>query len=163
MILPLTLIAIAGVAEHFKDLSEEGKLRGYWDKNHEPMMLWPTWNDDPDGGGQGWVDELCPIEELHEDSRRWGEDLWWKAHWLQGGVWEYIPVWIRQYLSFRDGWHLLKFISLNGWAAGTTLIWSPYVDYTWYGYEFPAFWGVFISVRLAFSLPETILRKIRKT
>ena len=32
----LLLIVIAGIAEHYKDLSEEGKLKGYWDKNYMP-------------------------------------------------------------------------------------------------------------------------------
>ena len=106
----LLLIVIAGIAEHYKDLSEEGKLKGYWDKNHKPQ-----------------------------------HPLWWKVHWLYGGDWDKIPVWIRQYLSFRDGWHLLKFISLNSFAVAVVLL----AGLPWWWY---------LVIRFAFSSPETILR-----
>ena len=127
----LLLLVIAGIAEHYKDLSEEGKLDGYWDKNHKPMIyqqgLWR----------EATVGDYYMI---------WGGDsLWWKVHWLQGGLWDKIPVWIRQYLSFRDGWHLLKFVSLNSFALGIVLL-----------AEFPWWW--FLIIRACFSLPETILR-----
>jgi hypothetical protein len=116
----LILIVIAGIAEHYKDLSEEGKLKGYWDKNYMP----------------DWV-----TGHSLENSQ-----FWWKVHWLQGGIWNEIPVWVRQYLSFRDGWHLLKFVSLNSFALGIVLLTnSP--------------WWWFIIIRSCFSLPETILRK----
>lgn len=115
----LLLIVIAGIAEHFKDLSEEGKLYGYWSKNYLPDWL----NGD----------------SLEDHS------LWWKVHWLQGGVWQYIPVCIRQYLSFRDGWHLLKFISLNSFAVAVVLL----AGLPWWWY---------LVIRFAFSFPETVLR-----
>ena len=105
----LLLIVIAGIAEHYKDLSEEGKLKGYWDKNHNSTVGY------------------------------------WKVGWLQDGVWEYIPVWIRQYLSFRDGWHLLKFISLNSFAVAVVLL----AGLPWWWY---------LVIRFAFSFPETVLR-----
>lgn len=136
----LLLIVIAGIAEHYKDLSEEGKLGGYWDKNHMPYEEWfrakglaPTDGEDKRNKRKTW---------------RGVRALWWKVHWLQGGVWEYIPVWIRQYLSFRDGWHLLKFVSLNSFALGVVLL-SGYLVGTWW-------W--FVIIRACFSLPETILR-----
>ena len=40
----LILIFLAGVAEFFKDLSEEGKLKGYWDK-HKMVSLSTDWSD----------------------------------------------------------------------------------------------------------------------
>lgn len=105
----LLLIVIAGIAEHFKDLSEEGKLKGYWDKNHNSTVGY------------------------------------WKVGWLQGPKWDWIPVWIRQYLSFRDGWHLLKFISLNSFAVAVVLL----AGLPWWWY---------LVIRFAFSFPETVLR-----
>lgn len=115
----LLLIVTAGIAEHYKDLSEEGKLDGYWSKNYIP----------------DWV---------HGPSLE-NYSLWWKVHWLQGPKWDWIPVWIRQYLSFRDGWHLLKFISLNSFAVAVVLL----AGLPW--------WWYFV-IRFAFSTPETILR-----
>jgi len=113
----LSLIVIAGIAEHFKDLSEEGKIKKpYWMKGY-----------------------------IHPDMSN--DDLWWKVGWMQGGIWDKIPVWVRQYLSFRDGWHLLKFVSLNFFALGVVVLFS--VEWWW-----------FIVVRFAFSSPETILRKL---
>ena len=127
----LLLIVIAGIAEHYKDLSEEGKLDGYWDKNHKPMIY-----------QQG----LWRVATVGDYYMIWGGDsLWWKVNWLQGPKWDWIPVWIRQYLSFRDGWHLLKFVSLNSFALGVVLL-----------AEFPWWW--FLIIRTCFSLPETILR-----
>lgn len=127
----LLLIVIAGIAEHFKDLSEEGKLNGYWDKNHRPMIK----------ALNGWHEAT-----LGDNQIIWGaEVLWWKVHWLQGGVWRYIPVWIRQYLSFRDGWHLLKFTSLNSFAVAVVLL----AGLPWWWY---------LVIRFAFSFPETALR-----
>jgi len=113
----LSLIVIAGIAEHFKDLSEEGKIKKpYWMKGYIP----PNTSNN---------------------------DLWWKVGWMQGGIWDKIPVWIRQYVSFRDGWHLLKFISLNFFALGVVVLFS--VKWWW-----------FIVLRFTFSSPETILRKL---
>jgi hypothetical protein len=123
----LILIFLAGVAEFFKDLSEEGKLKGYWDKNHKPMFH----------VGHKWR------EAVFDD----GLLDWWRFHWLQGGVWDYIPVWIRQYLAFRDGWHLLKFLSLNLFAVGICIT-----------FGLPWYW-CFI-MRVLFSTPETIGRII---
>lgn len=113
----LSLIVIAGIAEHFKDLSEEGKIKKpYWMKGYIP----PNTSNN---------------------------DLWWKVGWMQGGIWDKIPVWVRQYVSFRDGWHLLKFVSLNFFALGVVVLFS-------------AEWWWFIVLRFAFSSPETILRKL---
>ena len=113
----LSLIVIAGIAEHFKDLSEEGKIKKpYWMKGYIP----PNTSNN---------------------------DLWWKVGWMQGGIWDKIPVWVRQYVSFRDGWHLLKFISLNFFALGVVVLFS--VKWWW-----------FIVLRFTFSSPETILRKL---
>jgi hypothetical protein len=146
----LLLIVIAGIAEHFKDLSEEGKLEGYWDKNHPP-----NYYACDETCGCGWFEKTH-----HKDwysARAWtnqkkdwlkAEALWWKVHWLQGPKWDWIPVWIRQYLSFRDGWHLLKFVSLNFFALGVVILFS--VKWWW-----------FIVLRFAFSSPETILRKLK--
>lgn len=139
----LILLVIAGIAEHYKDLSEEGKLKGYWDKNHQPMIYihhegkWTWFKTDY------WY-------KTYIKSGTWltsyANPKWWKVHWLQGPKWNWMPVWIRQYLSFRDGWHLLKFISLNSFALGIVLLTnSP--------------WWWFILIRSCFSLPETILRK----
>ena len=114
----LSLIVIAGIAEHFKDLSEEGKIKKpYWMKGYIP----PNTSNN---------------------------DLWWKVGWMQGGIWDKIPVWVRQYVSFRDGWHLLKFVSLNFFALGVVVLFS-------------AEWWWFIVLRFAFSSPETILRKLK--
>ena len=114
----LSLIVIAGIAEHFKDLSEEGKIKKpYWMKGYIP----PNTSNN---------------------------DLWWKVGWMQGGIWDKIPVWVRQYVSFRDGWHLLKFVSLNFFALGVVVLFS--VKWWW-----------FIVLRFAFSSPETILRKLK--
>jgi len=127
----LVFLVIAGIAEHFKDLSEEGKLSGYWDKNHTPMI---------------YVKGVWRKAELGDYYMIWsGDSLWWKVHWLQGGLWDIIPVCIRQYVSFRDGWHLLKFVSLNFGSIGVVVL-------------FGANWWWFIVLRFAFSLPETILR-----
>ena len=127
----LILIFLAGVAEFFKDLSEEGKLQGYWDKNHEPMVkingVWHTTH-------------ILP-RNTQEKVR------WWRTHWLEGGVWDYIPVWIRQYLAFRDGWHLLKFLSLNLFAVGICI-------------TFGLWWYWYFIIRVLFSTPETIGRII---
>lgn len=143
--LSIVLIFLAGVAEHFKDLSAEGKLKGYWDKNHKPMIKVSS----------GWR-----IATWGDYYMIWGgESLWWRAHWLQGGVWDKIPVWIRQYLSFRDGWHLLKFFSVNLWAMGVAVL---FAGDSFTGTPPPyGFLVEFIIVRLAFSLPETILRPIK--
>ena len=134
----LLLIVIAGIAEHFKDLSEEGKLKGYWDKNHPPMTFTKYLHD-----------KNCFVLV---DSTAWQRSqliimktLWWRVHWLQGPKWDWIPVWIRQYLSFRDGWHLLKFISLNSFAVAVVLL----AGLPWWWY---------LAIRFAFSSPETILR-----
>lgn len=148
------LVLLAGVAEHYKDLSDEGKLSGYWDKDHKPMI--------PYSHGV-W-------EEANYDIQR---ACWWKVHWLQGGVsnlfpnydwkyapfigdwdwllfdiWDDVPVWIRNYLPFRDGWHLLKFFSLNLFAIGVVLIFNT--EWWWY-----------FVLRALFSTPETILRLFR--
>ena len=113
----LSLMVIAGIAEHFKDLSEEGKIKKpYWMKGYIP----PNTSNN---------------------------DLWWKVGWMQGGIWDKIPVWVRQYVSFRDGWHLLKFVSLNFFALGVVVLFS-------------AEWWWFMVLRFAFSSPETILRKL---
>lgn len=133
--LGLLLIVIAGIAEHFKDLSEEGKLEGYWDKQHQPMV---------NMNGE-WYSTKYLCYNMDDAVN----NFWWKVHWLQGGVWQYIPVWIRQYLSFRDGWHLLKFFSLNLSAIGIVVLFS-------------AQWWWFFVLRFAFSTPETILRLFRK-
>ena len=134
----LLLIVIAGIAEHYKDLSEEGKLKGYWDKNH-PANFLTVDTDDP-----RWLHFSFFPKEKHQ----WIIEYWWKVHCLQGGVWDKIPVWIRQYLSFRDGWHLLKFISLNSFAVAVVLL-----------AQLPWWW--FFVLRFAFSTPETILRLLR--
>jgi len=137
----LYLIVVAGIAEHYKDLSEEGKLSGYWGKNQKPLRLYSIRRNPkfPFLRERVWEEELTPF----------GQQLWWKVHWLQGGLWDKIPVWIRQYLAFRDGWHLLKFISLNSFAIAVVLL-----------AELPWWW--YIIIRSAFSLPETILREARK-
>ena len=135
IIVGITLVVVAGIAEHFKDLSEEGKLSGYWNKNHPPMIY------------QRGLWRKATIGDYFMTSG--GDSLWWKVHWLQGGLWDNIPVWIRQYLAFRDGWHLLKFISLNSFAIAVVLL-----------AELPWWW--YIIIRSAFSLPETILREARK-
>jgi hypothetical protein len=132
----LLLIVLAGIAEHYKDLSEEGKLGGYWDKNHLPYGEWFR------------AKGLAPTDEGDIKTWRDARALWWKVHWLQGGVWDYIPVWIRQYLSFRDGWHLLKFVSLNSFAVAVVMLSG-----------LPWWW--FLIIRSCFSLPETILRRYK--
>ena len=134
----LLLIVIAGIAEHFKDLSEEGKLKGYWDKHYI-----------------GWYHDgakcFLPIRSFPSDTeplkalRHQEEAYFWKVGWLQSDFWEYIPIWIRQYLSFRDGWHLLKFISLNSFAVAVVLL----AELSWWWY---------LAIRFAFSFPETALR-----
>jgi len=135
----LSLIVIAGIAEHFKDLSEEGKLKGYWDKNYPPRVKM---------NGE-WFTVKYLYHSMGDDFKITpANNLWWKVGWLQDGVWNYIPVWIRQYLSFRDGWHLLKFVSLNFFALGVVVLFS-------------AEWWWFIVLRFAFSSPETILRKLK--
>lgn len=126
----LLLIFLAGVAEFFKDLSEEGKLSGYWDKHHRPQFFWPVQPTQ-------WVDAYVPYEL----------EYWWRVHWLQGPKWDWLPVWIRQYLAFRDGWHLLKFFSLNLFAVGVVLL----AGLPW--------WWYFI-IRTLFSAPETVGRII---
>lgn len=139
----LILIFLAGVAEFFKDLSEEGKLKGYWDKNHKPMI----------NRGGTWREAT-----LGDYYRIWdGNSLWWRVHWLQGGVWHYIPVWIRQYLAFRDGWHLKKFLSLTLGTAG-------YLTFAVYWNELGEgllHWGLgWLICRTGFSVPETIGRMV---
>jgi hypothetical protein len=131
---------IAGVAEHFKDLSAEGKLKGYWDKNHVAKLAITV-----KGGKyvQSWV--RLPNKEWGAQMNKIYSDLFWVKGWLQGGIWDKVPVFIRQYLSFRDGWHLLKFISLTSFACGVVVF---------AGVE----WWWFLIIRTAFSLPETILR-----
>lgn len=121
--LGISLIVLAGVAEHYKDLSEEGKLKKYpyWDKNYMPDLLWGFRFDD--------------------------QQKWWKSGWLVKYKW--LPTWIGQYLSFRDGWHLLKFCSLNLYAVGIVILFSTQ-------------WWWFLIIRTAFSLPETILRFYEK-
>ena len=140
----ILLIILAGIAEHFKDLSEEGKLSGYWDKNHKPKYY--HW-----GLEQfrffGYDDGI--IVNLSKETTEKYLKLWWDVHWLQGDLWDKIPVWIRQYLAFRDGWHLLKFFSLNLFAVGIVVLFS--VNWWW-----------FFILRFAFSLPETIFRKYLK-
>ena len=131
----LLLIVIAGIAEHYKDLSEEGKLDGYWSKNHEPKFI----------HNKEWHTTRWGFYNLNDFNITSAMRLWWKVHWLQGGIWEYIPVWIRQYLSFRDGWHLLKFISLNSFAVAVVLL----AGLPWWWY---------LVIRVAFSFPETFLR-----
>lgn len=131
----LLLIVIAGIAEHFKDLSEEGKLKGYWDKQHQPMV---------NMNGE-WYSTKYLCYNMDGFRLSAANNLWWKVHWLQGGIWQYIPVWIRQYLSFRDGWHLLKFISLNSFAVAVVLL----AGLPWWWY---------LVIRFAFSFPETVLR-----
>ena len=135
----LILLVIAGIAEHYKDLSEEGKLDGYWDKNHPANFL--TAAHLKDANRPQWLH----FSFFSRETQQWIIEYWWKVHWLQGGLWDKIPVWIRQYLSFRDGWHLLKFVSLNSFALGIVLL-----------AEFPWWW--FLIIRACFSLPETILR-----
>lgn len=135
----LLLIVIAGIAEHYKDLSEEGKLEGYWDKNH-PANFLTIDTDDP-----RWLH----FSFFPKENQQWIIEYWWKVHWLQGPNWNWLPVWIRQYLSFRDGWHLLKFFSLNLSAIGIVVLFS-------------AQWWWFFVLRFAFSTPETILRLFRK-
>ena len=135
----LLLIVIAGIAEHFKDLSEEGKLKGYWDKQHQPMV---------NMNGE-WYSTKYLCYNMDGFRLSSANNLWWKVHWLQGPKWDWIPVWIRQYLSFRDGWHLLKFVSLNFFALGVVVLFS--VEWWW-----------FFILRFAFSTPETILRRFCK-
>lgn len=154
LITGLLLIVAAGCAEHFKDLSEEGKLSGYWDKHHRPQFFWPVQPTQ-------WVDAYVPYEL----------EYWWRVHWLQGPRWDWLPVWIREYLSFRDGWHLLKFASLTLSTLGYILTaWG--VFWVWKGW-FPEFdsasvWFAhycaltFLVCRVCFSSPETILRKVRR-
>ena len=146
------LITIAGVAEHFKDLSSGGKLKGYWDKNHEPMY-WAC----------GWHRTQTFTNPLRDRA----ESLWWKVHLLQGPRWRWIPVGIRQYISFRDGWHLLKFISVNTWALAIGILIHQLVSATgasfnWCGYDMPAWIYFYLGTRLCFSLPETVLRILIK-
>lgn len=160
LITGLLLIVAAGCAEHFKDLSEEGKLSGYWDKNHPPMfrLFGPL-----DGlFAWRWVEAWPGSNAL---------ELWWRVHWLQGPGWKLLPVWIRKYLSFRDGWHLLKFTSLTLSTLGYILTaWGVFS--VWKGW-FPEFdsasvWFAhycaltFLVCRVCFSSPETILRKVRR-
>ena len=139
----LILIFLAGVAELFKDLSEEGKLKGYWDK-HKMVSLSTDWSD-PDNPRYVWTE--LPYEEWGVDMNKEEQSYFWKVGWLQGGVWDYIPVWIRQYLAFRDGWHLLKFLSLNLFAVGIYITFGL----SWYWY---------FIIRVLFSTPETIGRII---
>lgn len=137
IIVGITLVVVAGIAEHFKDLSEEGKLSGYWGKNQKPLRLYSIRRNPkfPFLRERVWEEELTPF----------GQQLWWKVHWLQGGLWDKIPVFIRQYLSFRDGWHFLKFLSLNFLTLGAVILY----DGEW--------WWFFI-VRFAFSSQETLFR-----
>ncbi len=139
----LILIFLAGVAEFFKDLSEEGKLKGYWDK-HKMVSLSTDWSDP---GNPRYVWTELPYEEWGVDMNKEEQSYFWKVGWLQGGVWDYIPVWIRQYLAFRDGWHLLKFLSLNLFAVGICITFGL----SWYWY---------FIIRVLFSTPETIGRII---
>lgn len=146
----LILIFLAGVAEFFKDLSEEGKLKGYWDKNHEPMFRdYFEWVTVDSFGDQSSIASGVIRGQFREK--------WWRVHWLQGGVWDYIPVWIRQYLAFRDGWHLKKFLSLTLGTAG-------YLTFALYWNELGEgllHWGIgWLICRTAFSSPETIGRII---
>lgn len=145
----LILIFLAGVAEFFKDLSEEGKLKGYWDKNHKPRFL----------HGKEWHTTRWGFYNLEYFSITSTIKLWWRVHWLQGGVWDYIPVWIRQYLAFRDGWHLKKFLSLTLGTAGC-LTFAVYWNELGQGL---LHWGIgWLICRTAFSIPETIGRWIGK-
>lgn len=137
----IALIVFAGIAEHLKDLSEEGKLSGYWDKNHKPMRLYSV--------SRRYDFNFLLKRTWESEYTEYGQQIWWKVHWLQGGAWNFIPFQIRQYLSFRDGWHLLKFISLNFYAIGILLIFSA--DWWWY-----------FILRFAFSTPESILRFLRR-
>ena len=131
----LLLIVIAGIAEHYKDLSGEGKLKRYWDKNYPPRVKM---------NGE-WFTVKYLYHSMGDDFKITpANNLWWKVHWLQGPKWDWMPVWIRQYLSFRDGWHLLKFISLNSFAVAVVLL----AQLPW--------WWYFI-IRTAFSLLKTLL------
>ena len=129
--LGISLIVLAGVAEHYKDLSEEGKLKKhpYWDKNYLP--------------------DFNPLQLKYIPPSYFKDQqaLWWKSGWLMKYKW--LPTWIGQYLSFRDGWHLLKFCSLNLYVVGIVVLFSTQ-------------WWWFLILRTAFSLPETILRFSRK-
>lgn len=155
MITALILIFLAGVAEFFKDLSEEGKLKGYWDKNHRPQV-WAMRRGGYDITGEviihdpEWTQTLYPEEN----------EFWWKVHWLQGPKWDWIPVWIRQYLAFRDGWHLLKFFSVNLWALAIGVLASPESEASIYGVDIPVWLFVYVVIRLVFSAPETLGRII---
>jgi hypothetical protein len=140
ILLGILLIVFAGIAEHFKDLSEEGKLNGFWDKNHKPMRLYSV--------QKKYNSNFFLKRTWESEYTEYGKQIWWKIHWLQGGGWNLVPVWIRQYLSFRDGWHLLKFISLNFYALGIVVIFSA--DWWWY-----------FALRFAFSAPESLLRFLR--
>ena len=155
-ILILSLLFISGLAEFLKDLSSEGKLKGYWDKNHEPMVkLDGVWYTTAYAQSlRSWKPAL--IRQIEEDH-------WWKTHWLQGPLWNWIPVWVRQYLSFRDGWHLLKFISVNGWVLALSFTIDYMVDClnTW-PYSFPAWVAAWILIRCIWSAPETIGRQLWK-
>lgn len=176
MTLALTLIFLAGVAEFLKDLSEEGKLKGYWDKKHmvsrttRPVTGISEWTPLP---YKGW-----PIEWNVEEEQRF-----WKVGWLQGWLWDWLPVWIRQYLAFRDGWHLLKFFSLTLGTFGMLLLgweWFRWVDVKdgWWTVNVVkpmASWGcpwwvayvvlwlpAWLTARTLFSTPETLGRIIYK-
>ncbi len=136
----IILFIIAGVAEHFKDLSAEGKLKGYWSKNHVAYL---TRNVKDGRYVRSWI--RLPNNEWGTSINKIHSDYFWKVGWLQGRRWSKVPVLVRQYLSFRDGWHLLKFISLNSFACGVVVF---------SGVE----WWWFLIIRAAFSLPETIFR-----
>jgi hypothetical protein len=134
----ILLMVLAGICEHFKDLSEEGKLSGYWDKNDPAKFLTITER-------KMWLH----FSHFEKGKQQWIIEYWWDVHRLQGPFWDKIPRGIRKYLSFRDGWHLLKFGSLNLFAVGIVILFS--VNWWW-----------FFVLRFAFSLPETIFRKYLK-
>ena len=141
VLLGVFIMFLAGVAGHYQDLSEEGKLKGYWGKNQKPLRLYSIRRNPkfPFLRERVWEEELTPF----------GQQLWWKVHWLQGGMWDKIPVWIRKYISFRDGWHLLKFFSLNLFALGLIIACRKS-------------WESFIIFRVAYSSAETIFRYFEK-
>lgn len=153
LLISFLLLLLSGIAEHLKDLSSEGKLgSGYWHKNH-PALIYYT---GPIVRGWYQVDEQ--VDEPQETREEW-RALWWDVHWLQGSAWERVPRWIRKYLAFRDGWHLLKFASVNLWACAFAVTFGPLVQLSICGHPVPfaGLW-IYLLVRLTWSSPETLLR-----
>lgn len=130
---------VSGIAWHFMDRSEEGKLtkHRYWNKNYLPKDTEWEWFGFEKGQGMAIFER---------------EQLWWKVGWLIKFKW--IPASIAQYLPFHDGWHLLKFVMKNAAIVGVCLIagvegwWLNLLNY--------------IIIYITWSAGETVLRKLIK-